>query len=47
MVLPDTLHGLARFIASPWGIIFVVAWMLGGIWSAYRRLKSKQNRDKH
>lgn len=47
MILPEYLNKLIRFIASPLGIVIILAWMLGGIWSAYRRLKSKHNRDKH
>jgi len=44
--LPETIHGLARFMASPLGVVLVLAWVFGGIWSAYRRIKSKHNRDK-
>ncbi|NMA92450.1 MAG: hypothetical protein GX973_04935 [Firmicutes bacterium] len=45
MILPQALQKLVRFIASPWGIGLVLAWMLGSIWTAYRRLKSR-DRDR-
>jgi hypothetical protein len=42
--MPERLKNIADFIASPYGIILVLAWVLGSIWSAYRRLKDKDKR---
>jgi fumarate reductase subunit D len=42
--MPERLKNIAAFIASPYGIILVLAWIIGSIWSAYRRLKNKGKR---
>lgn len=45
MVLPETLQRLINFMASPLGVLAVIAWMLASICSAYRFLKRKQGRE--
>lgn len=42
--MPEKLKSIAGFIATPPGIVLVLAWVLGSIWGAYRRLKNKGKR---
>ncbi len=37
--MSEKLKSIVVFLATPYGIILILAWILGSIWSAYRRLK--------
>lgn len=44
--MPEGLKEIAAFLAGPYGNILILAWVLGGIWTAYRRVKQKGRRRK-
>ncbi len=44
--MSDLLRDIVSVLASPWGAILAVAWILGSIWAAYRRLKEREKRGR-